>query len=80
MDLLESSGFDMELAGAELLGRDVAEICSAPVLDQVRSLISSEANLERLVEQMVQTSTYAERLPFVNRMVSAFRRGLLKNV
>jgi predicted nucleotidyltransferase len=80
MDLLESYGFDIELAGAELLGRDVAGICSAPVLDQVRSLISSDANLERLVEQMVQTSTYAERLPFVNRMVAAFRRGLLKNV
>jgi predicted nucleotidyltransferase len=38
MDLLETAGFDMELAGAELLGRDVATICQTKVLHQIRSL------------------------------------------
>jgi|SRR5579863_2914553 len=42
MDLLETVGFDMELAGAELLGRDVARVCSPPVLLQIRSLLRSE--------------------------------------
>jgi predicted nucleotidyltransferase len=37
MDLLETVAFDMELAGAELLGRDVARVCSPPVLVQIRS-------------------------------------------
>ena len=32
MDLLEAAGCDMELAGAELLGRDVARLCSPIVL------------------------------------------------
>jgi len=78
MELLEAVGFDMELAGAELLGRDVARICSPPTLDQVRSLVRSELDLERLVNQMVLTSTYAEATPTVERTVNSFRRGLLK--
>ena len=60
MDLLEAVGFDMELAGAELLGRDVARVCSPPVLVHIRSLLKSESEIERLVKQMVQT-TYAEQ-------------------
>ena len=28
MDLLEAVGFDMQVAGAELLGHDVAHLCS----------------------------------------------------
>ena len=40
MDLLETVGFDMELAGAELLGRDVASICQTKVLHQMRSLLN----------------------------------------
>ena len=77
MDLLEAVAFDMELAGAELLGRDVVAICSKPVLDQVRSIVTSEQNRERLVNQMVQTSTYAEAAPAVDRIVGEFFRGLL---
>src|SRR5579863_8303356 len=34
MDLLEAVGFDMGLAGAELLGRDVARLCSRDALDR----------------------------------------------
>ena len=78
MELLEAVGFDMEQAGAELLGQDVARICSPPALDQVRSLVRSELDLERLVNQMVLTSTYAEATPTVERTVNSFRRGLLK--
>jgi predicted nucleotidyltransferase len=77
MDLLDAVAFDMELAGAELLGRDVVAICSKPVLDQVRSLLTSEHNRGRLVNQMVQTSTHAEAAPAVDRIVDGFLRGLL---
>jgi len=77
MELLEAVGFDMQLAGAELLGRDVAQLCSPSVLVQVRSLIKSEPDLERLMSQMVQTSTYAEGMPVVERTVSSFCRGLV---
>jgi predicted nucleotidyltransferase len=79
MDLLEAVGFDMELAGAELLGRDVARICSMPILDQVQSLLESEPDLERLVRQMVQTSTRADATPMIERTVNQFCRGIVKN-
>ena len=76
LDLLEAVGFDMELAGAELLGRDVASIGSLQVMDQVRSLVKSEPDRERLANQMAQT-TYSEAARAVDRMVTAFCRGLL---
>jgi predicted nucleotidyltransferase len=79
MDLLEAAAYDMELAGAELLGRDVARLCSPPALAQVQSLLESEPDLERLVSQMVQTSTHDEATTTVERTVSSFCRGILKN-
>jgi predicted nucleotidyltransferase len=80
MDLLEAVGFDMELAGAELLGRDVAHRCSPTVLAQIRSLLTSQPDLERLVMQMVQTSTHSEATPAVERIAHAFRGGIMRKV
>jgi predicted nucleotidyltransferase len=77
LDLLEAVGFDMQLAGAELLGRDVATICDTQILNQVRAVLAPERNSERLVVDMVRTSTYEEAIPFVNLALSAFGRGLL---
>ena len=77
LDLLEAVGFDMEVAGAELLGRDVASIGSPHVMDQVRSLVTSEPSRERLVRDMAQT-TYEEAAPAVERVFSGFCRGLLR--
>jgi predicted nucleotidyltransferase len=77
LDLLEAVGFDLDLAGAELLGRDVAGIGSSQVMDQIRTLVTSEPNRERLVRHMAQT-TYAEAEPAVERIVKAFCRGLLR--
>jgi predicted nucleotidyltransferase len=76
MDLLDAVGFDMELAGAELLGRDVRRVCLPPLLIRLQSLVDSEIEFERLVLQIGQM-TYAEALPGVARIVASFRRGLL---
>jgi predicted nucleotidyltransferase len=46
MELLGAVGYDMELAGAELLGRDVAQLCSPPTLAVVRSVFASEETSE----------------------------------
>jgi predicted nucleotidyltransferase len=73
---LEAAEFDMQLAGAELLGRDVAAICDARILNQVQSVLAVENNRERLVIDMVRTSTYVEAMPFVERVLTAFSRGL----
>jgi predicted nucleotidyltransferase len=79
LDLLEAVDFDMRLAGAELLGRDLVTICNTQILNQVRSVLALERNRERLVIDMVRTSTYAEATPFVERALSGFGRGLLRD-
>ena len=79
LNLLEAAGFDMRLAGAELLGRDVAAICDDRILYQVLSGMAEEGNRERLVIDMVRTSTYAEAAPFVEKALSAFGRGLRRD-
>jgi predicted nucleotidyltransferase len=76
LDLLEAAGFDMELAGAELLGRDVAAICSPAALARIQLLIESEPDVERLTHQMIH-SAYLEAEPALVRMIGAFRRGIL---
>jgi predicted nucleotidyltransferase len=78
MDLLEAVGFDVQVAGAELLGRDVAHLSSPPALALVQSVLQSEGTFERLVNHMVRTSTVEEAAPFVERTLISFRRGLLK--
>jgi predicted nucleotidyltransferase len=75
--LLEAVGFDLELAGAELLGRDVAGICPPPTLEQARTWLTSPSLLDQLVGHMVQTSTHAEAAGAVSRLVDAFCRGFL---
>jgi predicted nucleotidyltransferase len=79
MVLLGVVGFDMQLAGAELLGRDVARLCSPPALGLVQSILQSEPIIECLVNHMVQTSTFSEAAPVVEQMLISFRRGLLKD-
>jgi predicted nucleotidyltransferase len=76
LDLLEAAEFDMQLAGAELLGRDVAAICDAQIFNQVQSVLAVESNRERLVIDMVRTSTYVEATPFVERTLGGFCKGL----
>lgn len=79
IDLLEAVGFDMQEAGAELLGRDATHFCSPPVLALIRSVLDTEPTFESLVNHMVRTSTVAETSPFVERMLTRFRHGLLEN-
>lgn len=52
MPLLETAGFDLELAGAQLLGRDAARICQAATRQQISLLLSSEPLVDQLIVQM----------------------------
>ena len=79
IDLLEAVGFDMQVAGAELLGRDVGSLCAPKAIILIRSILESEKTFERLVRDMVRTSTVPEAVSFVQRMLTSFRRGLLKD-
>jgi predicted nucleotidyltransferase len=77
MDLLEAVGFDLQLAGAELLGRDVGHLCAPKAITLIRSVLESEQTFERLIRDMVRASTVAEEMPFVERILTSFRFGLL---
>jgi predicted nucleotidyltransferase len=77
LNLLETANFDVQLAGAELLGRDVATLCGEQAAIQARSILALERNRDRLVLDMVRTSAYAEAVPFIERLLAAFWRGLL---
>ena len=79
IDLLETAGFDMELAGAELLGRDVATICESRVLRQIRALVETEPSRERLARHMLQNGVYgmdSDAAPAMEGIVNGFCRGL----
>jgi predicted nucleotidyltransferase len=76
-DLLAIASFDMELAGAELLGRDVAQICGMQALNKIRSLLLSERHRERLSIDMFQSSPYPERTPTGEDIVKVFCRGFM---
>jgi predicted nucleotidyltransferase len=77
MELLEAHGYDMELAGAELLGRDVADLCSPAALAIVRSVLESGQSVDRLVSQIVRASGFVDVQPSVERQLDSFRRGVL---
>jgi predicted nucleotidyltransferase len=55
LDLLEGVGFDVELAGSELLGRDAARICQPETHRQISLILMSQPLVDQLVRQMRQT-------------------------
>ncbi len=77
MGLLEAAGFDVQVAGAALLGRDIAHLCTPPTFAIVRTVLQSKQTFERLINDMVRTSTVAEAERIVERILTSFRFGLL---
>ena len=77
MKLLEAVGFDTQLAGAELLGRDGGLLCSSNARGIIESVLKTESTFERLLDQTVQSSAMPETADLVERLLRAFRRGLL---
>lgn len=54
LDLLEDAGYDVELAGSQLLGRDAARLCQQETRRQVVTILSSERLVDQLTQQMYQ--------------------------
>jgi predicted nucleotidyltransferase len=48
LPLLENAGFDIELAGSELLGRDAALVCRPETRDRIAAILTSEELIEGL--------------------------------
>jgi predicted nucleotidyltransferase len=55
LDLLEAVEFDLELAGAQLLGSDVVRICQTETRRQISALLTSARLLDQLIIQMNRT-------------------------
>jgi predicted nucleotidyltransferase len=77
-DLLEATAFDLELAGAQLLGMDCAPVCKPATFEQIRSVLTTERHRERLTTQMTQTSAHDDVQETTNRVVDSFCQGFLR--
>jgi predicted nucleotidyltransferase len=60
LSLLEAVGYDIELAGARLLGKDAARIVAPPTRAQVVALLNDAARTGRLAKDMARGLRSAE--------------------
>ncbi len=79
MPLLEAAGFDLQLAGAELLGGDVMQMSFPIARDYLGRIFNTPATLERLVGQLERMVPAPEYTGHVHRLVQAFQRGLRRS-
>jgi predicted nucleotidyltransferase len=78
LPLLESAGYDLELVGAELLGRDAARICQPETHHQIGAVLSSDRLNDQLILQMSESGfdeqVQAERIA---NLLKRFSHGFL---
>jgi predicted nucleotidyltransferase len=74
-ELLEKLGYNLTLAGAQLLGEDAARIADSVTHEQVGRLLDSEAQSDLLVSQMIKTGSWEENAGEVSRLFGCFRTG-----
>lgn len=77
LELLESVGYDLTLAGAQLLGRDTARISDSAAAGQIGNLLNSEAQTNLLISHMITTASYQENAASVARAFECFQQGYL---
>ena len=78
LDLLATLDYDLTLAGAWLLGRDIARIVDSAAASQIVSLLNSEIQIDLLISDMVTTASYNENADAVARIFDCFGRGYLE--
>jgi predicted nucleotidyltransferase len=74
VQLLAESGYDLETAGAMLLGKDVAHLCSAETAARLTALFSSEKHHQRLLDQMIRHVLLSEEDIGAARVAGYLRR------
>ena len=55
IELLEAVGFDLRLAGAELLGQDVSRLCQPPTRQKLEKLLANERLLDQMESQIISS-------------------------
>jgi predicted nucleotidyltransferase len=79
ISLLEAVGYNIDLAGARLLGKDAARIVAAPTRAQVVALLNDPARRERLTKDVARGLRQAEdRHSEAEAVIAEFRHGLAK--
>lgn len=77
LEVLESADFDLESAGAQLLGRDVARICEAGCWRSINDILQSEQLTDELITQINQvTDPFGDYPNRISVLLNRFRRGL----
>jgi predicted nucleotidyltransferase len=74
--LLEEAAYDVEMAGARLLGRDAAGLCEDDTRRRIQTLLQQEELVEKLILQMNQVvNPFGDRVDRAAAYVGMFRRG-----
>jgi len=77
LPLLEAAGFDVELAGAQLLGRDAAQICQAETRRQISAILASDLLVEELIREMNPTAFDEAQTERIFDLLNRFREGFV---
>jgi predicted nucleotidyltransferase len=79
LNVLEAEGYDFELAGARLIGRDAAGVISEDTRKRARDILESEPLMEQLTNQIIVSSMRNDPEHFrrCELLVSKLRHGFL---
>ena len=79
LNILEAEGYDFELAGARLIGRDAAGAISEDTRKRAREILESDPLMEQLTNQIIVSSMRndLEHLRRCELLVSKLREGFL---
>jgi len=80
LNILEAEGYDVEIAGARLLGGDAAVVVSADTRRRVRDILESDREREDLTNQIIMVSARhnPEHVRRCELLVSKLRQGFLQ--
>jgi predicted nucleotidyltransferase len=80
LNVLEEEGYDVEIAGARLLGQDAAAVISADTRRRVRDILESDREMEELTNQIMVVSARndAEHARRCELLVNKLRQGFLE--
>ena len=80
LNILETEGHDVEIAGARLLGGDAAAVISADTRERVRDILASDRQMEELTNQIIVVSARndPEHARRCDLLVKKLRQGFLQ--
>jgi predicted nucleotidyltransferase len=80
MRILEAEGYDVELAGARLIGQDAAGVISEDTRKRALEILNSDRRMEQLRDEIIVTSVRSDpgHVSRCASLVTRFREGFLE--